>query len=46
MTYAYAIPVLAVALGADLLDERVTAWLVAGGALVLAGVATAQRAKG
>ena len=46
VTYAYAIPVLAVALGAVLLDERVTAWLVAGGALVLAGVATAQRAKG
>lgn len=45
VTYAYAIPVLAVAFGAVLLDERVTAWLVAGGALVLAGVATAQRAK-
>ncbi|MGH3024735.1 MAG: DMT family transporter [Gaiellaceae bacterium] len=44
VTYAYAIPVIAVALGAALLDEPVTAWLAAGGALVLIGVATAQRA--
>lgn len=45
VTYAYAIPVIAVALGAALLDEPVTAWLAAGGALVLGGVAAAQRAK-
>jgi drug/metabolite transporter (DMT)-like permease len=42
--YAYAIPVLAVAFGAVLLDEPVTIWLAVGGALVLAGVALAQRA--
>jgi drug/metabolite transporter (DMT)-like permease len=45
VTYAYGIPVLAVAFGAVLLDEPVTLWLAAGGALVLAGVAVAQRAK-
>lgn len=44
VTYAYGIPVLAVAFGAVLLDETVTLWLAVGGALVLAGVATAQRA--
>ena len=44
VTYAYGIPVLAVAFGAVLLDESVTGWLAVGGALVLAGVATAQRA--
>jgi drug/metabolite transporter (DMT)-like permease len=45
VTYAYGIPVLAVAFGAVLLDETVTVWLAVGGALVLAGVAAAQRAK-
>jgi len=44
VTYAYGIPVLAVAFGAVLLAEPVTAWLAVGGALVLAGVAAAQRA--
>ena len=44
VTYAYGIPVLAVAFGAVLLDETVTLWLAVGGALVLAGVALAQRA--
>jgi drug/metabolite transporter (DMT)-like permease len=44
VTYAYGIPVLAVAFGAVLLDETVTVWLAVGGALVLAGVAAAQRA--
>jgi drug/metabolite transporter (DMT)-like permease len=31
-------------MGAILLDEPVTLWLALGGALVLGGVATAQRA--
>jgi len=44
VTYAYGIPVLAVGFGAVLLDETVTLWLAVGGALVLAGVAAAQRA--
>lgn len=44
VTYAYGIPVLAVAFGAVLLDETVTVWLAVGGALVLVGVAAAQRA--
>lgn len=42
VTYAYAIPPLAVAFGAVLLDEPVTAWLALGGALVVGGIATAQ----
>jgi drug/metabolite transporter (DMT)-like permease len=45
VTYTYGIPVLAVAIGAVLLDESVTVWLAVGGALVLAGVAAAQRPK-
>lgn len=45
VTYAYGIPVLAVAFGAVLLGETVTVWLAVGGALVLAGVAAVQRAK-
>ena len=44
VTYAYGIPPLAVVVGALTLDEPVTAWLVAGGALVVAGVALAQQA--
>jgi drug/metabolite transporter (DMT)-like permease len=44
VTHAYGIPVLAVAFGAVLLAEPVTVWLAVGGALVLAGVAAAQRA--
>jgi drug/metabolite transporter (DMT)-like permease len=43
VTYAYGIPVLAVGFGAVLLGEPVTVWLAGGGALVLAGVAAAQR---
>ncbi len=38
-TYTYANPVIAVFLGWLLLDERVTAWTLAGAALVVAGVA-------
>jgi drug/metabolite transporter (DMT)-like permease len=44
VTYAYVIPPLAVVIGALTLHEPVTAWLVAGGALVVAGVALAQQA--
>lgn len=43
VAYAYGIPPLAVAIGALTLAEPVTAWLVAGGVLVVAGVALAQR---
>jgi drug/metabolite transporter (DMT)-like permease len=43
VAYAYGIPPLAVLLGALALDEPVTLWLVLGGALVVAGVALAQR---
>lgn len=42
VSFAYAIPALAVAIGAITLDEPVTGWLVAGGALIVAGVALAQ----
>lgn len=42
-TYAFANPVVAVALGWLLLDEQLTPALLAGGALVLAGVALAVR---
>lgn len=44
VTYTYLISPLAVAMGAILLDEPVTLWLALGGALVLGGVAAAQRA--
>ncbi|HZB86361.1 MAG TPA: DMT family transporter [Gaiellaceae bacterium] len=43
VSYAYGIPPLAVVIGALTLDEPVTTWLVAGGILVVAGVALAQR---
>jgi len=43
VSWAYAIPALAVAMGALLLNEPVTPWLVAGGALIVGGVALAQR---
>jgi drug/metabolite transporter (DMT)-like permease len=43
VTYAYAIPPLAVLFGAILLDEPVTAWLVLGAALVVGGIVLAQR---
>ena len=42
VTYAYAIPPLAVTFGASFLDEPVTVWLALGGALVVGGIATAQ----
>jgi drug/metabolite transporter (DMT)-like permease len=45
VAYTYLISPLAVLLGAAFLDEPVTPWLVLGGALVLGGVAAAQRAR-
>jgi drug/metabolite transporter (DMT)-like permease len=42
VTYAYAIPALAVIFGAIFLDEPVTIWLALGGALVVGGIAAAQ----
>jgi drug/metabolite transporter (DMT)-like permease len=42
VTYAYAIPPLAVAIGAIALDEPLTAWTVVGAALVVGGIAVAQ----
>jgi drug/metabolite transporter (DMT)-like permease len=45
VTYAYAIPPLAVAFGAIFLDEPVTIWLAVGAALVVGGIATAQGAS-
>jgi drug/metabolite transporter (DMT)-like permease len=41
-TFLYLIPVVAVAAGALVLDEKVTVWILAGGLLMLAGVAAAQ----
>ena len=46
VTYAYAIPPLAVTFGAIFLDEPVTIWLAVGGALVVGGIALAQRPAG
>jgi drug/metabolite transporter (DMT)-like permease len=42
VTYAYAIPALAVTFGAIFLDEQVTIWIALGGALVVGGIAAAQ----
>jgi drug/metabolite transporter (DMT)-like permease len=42
VTYAYAIPPLAVAFGAIFLGEPVTIWLALGGLLVVGGIAAAQ----
>jgi drug/metabolite transporter (DMT)-like permease len=42
VTYAYAIPPLAVTFGAIFLDEPVTIWLALGGVLVVGGIAAAQ----
>ncbi|MGD8822092.1 MAG: EamA family transporter, partial [Anaerolineales bacterium] len=39
MTYGYVNPVIAVILGALILDEQITVWTVAGALLVLMGVA-------
>ena len=44
-TYAYVNPVVAVILGALLLNEPVTAWLIAGSVLVLASVFVIQHAR-
>jgi drug/metabolite transporter (DMT)-like permease len=43
VTYTYAISPLAVLIGALALDEPVTAWLAVGAALVVGGIALAQR---
>jgi drug/metabolite transporter (DMT)-like permease len=43
MSYLYCVPPLAVAIGALALGEQVTAWLLLGGALVIGGIALAQR---
>jgi drug/metabolite transporter (DMT)-like permease len=43
MSYLYYVPPLAVLIGALSLGETVTAWLLLGGALVIGGVALAQR---
>jgi drug/metabolite transporter (DMT)-like permease len=40
--FLFLLPVIAVICGALILDEAVTVWIVAGGALMLAGVAIAQ----
>ena len=45
VTYTYLISPLAVLTGALFLHETVTLWLAAGGALVVGGVAFAQRAR-
>jgi drug/metabolite transporter (DMT)-like permease len=45
VSYTYAISPLAVLIGAVALNESVTAWLVLGGALVIGGIALAQRAS-
>jgi drug/metabolite transporter (DMT)-like permease len=45
VTYAYLISPLAVLMGAAILEEPVTLWLAIGGALVLGGVAAAQRSR-
>ena len=42
VTYAYAIPPLAVLIGAVALDEPVTSWIVLGAVLVVGGIAVAQ----
>jgi drug/metabolite transporter (DMT)-like permease len=44
VSYTYAISPLAVAIGAAVLDEPVTVWLALGAALVVGGIALAQRA--
>ena len=45
VSYTYAIPALAVLMGAFFLDEPITVWLAVGGALILGGVALAQRSR-
>lgn len=43
MVYLCCVPPLAVAIAALFVDEPVTLWLLLGGALVIGGVAVAQR---
>ena len=45
VSYTYLISPLALLFGALLLDEPVALWLAVGGALVLGGVAAAQRSR-
>ncbi len=45
VSYTYAISPLAVVIGAIVLDETITPWLVLGGALVIGGIALTQRAS-
>ena len=45
VSYTYVIPALAVLMGALFLDEPITVWLAVGGALILGGVALAQRSR-
>jgi drug/metabolite transporter (DMT)-like permease len=45
VTYAYAIPPLAVLIGAIALDEPLTLWLALGAALLVGGIAFTQRAS-
>jgi drug/metabolite transporter (DMT)-like permease len=45
VSYTYAISPLAVVIGAIVLDETVTPWLVIGGALVIGGIVLTQRAS-
>ena len=45
VSYTYAISPLAVVIGAIVLDETVTPWLVLGGALVVGGIVLTQRAS-
>jgi drug/metabolite transporter (DMT)-like permease len=45
VSYTYAISPLAVVIGAIVLDETVTPWLVLGGALVIGGIVLTQRAS-
>ena len=45
VTYTFLISPLAVLFGAVLLEEPVTLWLALGGALVVGGVALAQRSR-
>ena len=46
VSYTYGISPLAVVIGAIVLDETITPWLVLGGALVVGGIALTQRASG
>ena len=45
VSYTYAISPLAVVIGALVLDETITPWLVLGGGLVIGGIVLTQRAS-